>query len=216
MSGACSNITRFFWTICMNRPGVSSCLSVRRIYILGTTRSSGWSRNSYPRWRPSLFWNSETIRSKAFLTRSLYWARSHAWTSPTMTSAGQSATFIHFYLQAGVANVLWFKMWACAWASSSPTLSSPAVFDSLPASLGLLSHLKVVLLEGNPLRGIRRDLLTVGDTLYQPCAVYLLAPSTVFADLQLAEVYLLMPMFMFHLDIFANSFRKEPQSFWNI
>lgn len=34
---------------------------------------------------------------------------------------------------------------------------------SLPASLGLLAHLKVLLLEGNPLRGIRRDLLTVGD-----------------------------------------------------
>lgn len=103
--------------------------------------------------------------------------------------------------------------------TSSLTLPSPAVFDSLPASLGLLSHLKVVLLEGNPLRGIRRDLLTVGDTLYPPRAVYLLAPtarkapSRTFVDLRLAEVYLFMPMFMFHLDIFANSFRKEPQSF---
>ena len=36
---------------------------------------------------------------------------------------------------------------------------------SLPASLSLLPNLKVLLLEGNPLRGIRRDLLTVGYTL---------------------------------------------------
>uniref|UniRef100_A0A8D0AGY0 Leucine-rich repeat-containing protein 40 n=1 Tax=Sander lucioperca TaxID=283035 RepID=A0A8D0AGY0_SANLU len=36
---------------------------------------------------------------------------------------------------------------------------------TLPASVSLLPNLKVLLLEGNPLRGIRRDLLTVGDTL---------------------------------------------------
>uniref|UniRef100_A0A7N6B5G1 Leucine-rich repeat-containing protein 40 n=1 Tax=Anabas testudineus TaxID=64144 RepID=A0A7N6B5G1_ANATE len=35
---------------------------------------------------------------------------------------------------------------------------------TLLASLSLLPNLKVLLLEGNPLRGIRRDLLTVGDT----------------------------------------------------
>lgn len=40
-------------------------------------------------------------------------------------------------------------------------------FISLPASLSLLPNLKVLLLEGNPLRGIRRDLLTVGDTKTQ-------------------------------------------------
>ncbi|XP_061681919.1 leucine-rich repeat-containing protein 40 isoform X2 [Syngnathoides biaculeatus] len=33
---------------------------------------------------------------------------------------------------------------------------------TLPASLGLLPDLKILLLEGNPLRGIRRDLLTKG------------------------------------------------------
>lgn len=45
-------------------------------------------------------------------------------------------------------------------------LCEPDLFClSLPASLSLLPNLKVLLLEGNPLRGIRRDMLTVGDAL---------------------------------------------------
>ena len=44
---------------------------------------------------------------------------------------------------------------------------------SLPPSLGLLAHLKVLLLEGNPLRGLRRDLLTVGGLSLICCFIYM-------------------------------------------
>uniref|UniRef100_A0A3B5LIJ6 Leucine rich repeat containing 40 n=1 Tax=Xiphophorus couchianus TaxID=32473 RepID=A0A3B5LIJ6_9TELE len=43
-------------------------------------------------------------------------------------------------------------------------LTNNDISTSLPASLSLLPNLKVLLLEGNPLRGIRRELLTVGYT----------------------------------------------------
>ena len=41
------------------------------------------------------------------------------------------------------------------------------VFFSLPSSLCLLPQLKMLTLEGNPLRGIRRDILTVRNCFNQ-------------------------------------------------
>lgn len=62
-------------------------------------------------------------------------------------------------------------MAARAWAPLKLRLSVSTCSSSLPASLGLLAHLKVLLLEGNPLRGIRRDLLSVGDLKKRSVAV---------------------------------------------